>query len=354
MESPQKSPGSPDAGWLLVERPRSPDPTQSGEELRAAASSPQPSLDAGSDHDDRIEDIKSPASESLADDVLREPLQLQLQLQIPATAAPATVEEPATPTAASTGPGYNPSCGDLHAYPHLPSAGSDAAAAGTSSGSPAAAAAASHWNFERQRAERLRAASRHSEEGALEGFQDPQPHADDCGSGEGDEGGCGAGAEGEGEGEPVVTLGWDGLLGDVWALLSREAGDLRASLAATAQALWERLQDGRLAVEEWAATVRRAARQAAKTAGASGCPLWALLGVGGLAAVALAALASQVATNRRISSQLRQRDRDLARLVVKILNLQDALQSAARAAAVPVLRHAPPPPFTTTTLIGMV
>ena len=52
-----------------------------------------------------------------------------------------------------------------------------------------------------------------------------------------------------------------------------------------------------------------ACAQAARAAGRSGCPLWALAGVSGLAAVALAALATQLLVNRKLAVQLRQRDR---------------------------------------------
>ncbi len=43
--------------------------------------------------------------------------------------------------------------------------------------------------------------------------------------------------------------------------------------------------------------------------GRPGCPLWTLIGISGLAAVALAALVAQVVVNRRLASQLRQRDK---------------------------------------------
>lgn len=48
--------------------------------------------------------------------------------------------------------------------------------------------------------------------------------------------------------------------------------------------------------------------QLSKSAGGT-VPLWVLLGAGGLALVALAALAAQVAVNRRLATQLRQRDK---------------------------------------------
>ncbi|MEW5317415.1 MAG: hypothetical protein WDW38_008712 [Sanguina aurantia] len=67
-------------------------------------------------------------------------------------------------------------------------------------------------------------------------------------------------------------------------------------------------------------------------------PLW-LLSLGSLTTLAAAAVITQLySNNKRLTLQLRQRDRELARLVIKILHLQDALHSVPRA-AVPVLRH---------------
>ncbi|KAG2431015.1 hypothetical protein HYH02_013544 [Chlamydomonas schloesseri] len=448
------SPRSERDGWTIVDRPAAEplngDADPAGEPSRPRAASPEPGFGDGSAdlHDELLDGIKSPASESLADDVLREPFQAPGPLQLQAAAAAASaagagpVEEPSTPTGAS---GYHPtaatlaggSCPDLasavaaaaaaahhHQHHHqrhssqqlqqsqsrAPSDVAAAAAAafaamssagGAVSGAGAGAGAAGGsgaWSFERHR-ERLRAASRLSGEGALEGFQDPQDLALEeasaarlsgssesfgycpasaavctsactteqadgaaallrvkaaaaaaarakaaaaaggsatCANAKGSAAGTtGAAAEEiEGDGDDdesaVVTLGWEGLAAGLWADVLRELEDVRALLAAGAGAVWGRLADGQRALEEWAAGVRASARKAAKAAGRSGCPLWALVGVSGLAAVALAALAAQLLVNRKLAAQLRQRDRDLARLVVKILNLQDALQSAAR------------------------
>ncbi|PNW79577.1 hypothetical protein CHLRE_08g358600v5 [Chlamydomonas reinhardtii] len=446
------SPRSERDGWTIVDRPVGPlnGDADAAEPSLPRAASPEPGSDDSSTdlHDEMHDDIKSPASESLADDVLREPFQAPgpLQLQVASAGAGAgPVEEPSTPTAASS---YLPtaaaalaggSCPDLttaitsaahHHQPHLhqrhasqhqqqpaqPRVPSDVAAAaaaafaamagggngGGGGATSTALIAHSSWSFERHR-ERLRAASRLSGEGALEGFQDPQAsgsaetfgycssatgshsaqHDADCARAKAAAaaaarakaaaaaGGSTDGAEDAADDESaVVTLGWEGLAAGLWADVLRELEDVRALLAAGAGAVWGRLADGQKALEEWAAGVSASARKAARAAGRSGCPLWALAGVSGLAAVALAALATQLLVNRKLAVQLRQRDRDLARLVVKILNLQDALQSAARNMT-PHLMHVAASagggsaggrglmgaqllPTTTTTLIGMV
>ncbi|KAG2424437.1 hypothetical protein HXX76_014490 [Chlamydomonas incerta] len=454
------SPRSERDGWTIVDRPAEPlnGDADAAEPGRPRAASPEPGSgdsSAADLHDESLDGIKSPASESLADDVLREPFQAlgPLQLQVAAANAGAgPVEEPSTPTAAS---GYLPtaatlaggSCPDLASavaaaaaahhhhhhqrrasqqlqqspqpQPHAPADVAAAAAAafaalagGSSSTGAGGSSSVTCWSFERHR-ERLRAASRLSGEGALEGFQDPQdllladaaaarvsgssesfgycPAAagcpptehDDCarakaaaaavararakaGTGSSHTSGPDADAAADDDESAGVTLGWEGLAAGLWADVLRELEDVRALLAAGAGAVWGRLADGQRALEEWAAGVSASARKAAKAAGRSGCPLWALVGVSGLAAVALAALAAQLLVNRKLAGQLRQRDRDLARLVVKILNLQDALQSAARNMT-PHLLHAAAAgggggrvmgghllPAATTTLISMV
>ncbi|GIL80127.1 hypothetical protein Vretifemale_9287 [Volvox reticuliferus] len=342
MEAVVASPTSPrnddHNGWTLVERPLVESVTEAIDlRPRAARPIPEPAEALG-EHEEQ-DGMKSPESERLADDVLREPFQAggPLQLQLAAPAHAPTVEEPATPTAAS-GP-HTGSCG----------CGSGGIAAG--------------WSFDRHHHERLRAASRLSGEGALEGFQDPQDllFADSAAPGAAARVGCDVAADVSTDDESggaiysssgAVYLGWDALLTNVWGDLLRELEDVKALVTITASALWGRVQEGRMAVEDWATAVRESAHKTAKSMGRPGCPLWTLIGISGLAAVALAALAAQVVLNRRLTSQLRQRDKDLARLVVKILNLQDALQSASR--AVPVLRQASLERFTTTTLIGMV
>ncbi|GFR49699.1 hypothetical protein Agub_g11849 [Astrephomene gubernaculifera] len=360
-------------GWTLIERPATaPDVTEEPTESRPRPASPTPEAtpETPAEREEIPDGLKSPESERLADDLLREPFQaglpVPLQLQLPVAPAIAAVEEPSTPTGAS-GPHLGGSCGDLDCM-HLLTRddpvtcpGEDAAAAAPSCSSFTGSA----WTFERQR-ERMRAASRLSGEGALEGFQDPQarPQGEMDGGDADAHSGTDSAAEAEGNASDSssalrgsvlsASLGWDVLLSGMWSDMVREWEDVRALLATSAAALWERMQEGRLAVEEWVASVRASAHQAAKSVGRSGCPLWALVGVSGLAAMTLAALASQMVTNRRLALQLRQRDRDLARLVVKILNLQDALQSAARAAAVPLMRHPSLERFATTTLIGMV
>ncbi|KXZ51636.1 hypothetical protein GPECTOR_12g600 [Gonium pectorale] len=349
------------------------------------SASPEPeaeaAADAPGDQDEQQDGMKSPESERLADDLLREPFQaggqLHLQLVVPPPAT--TVEEPATPTAA-VGP-YTSSCDNLalahhashpaHAHRNDAAAaaaalaaaaafaaspdGSGAGSSDTSSVGGAGASALCGWSFERHRERmRLRAACRLSGEGALEGFQDPQDLLLADAAAPGASARIGDDAGGSDDAGGGVSLGWEALLSGFYADLVREWEDVRCLLSTSAAALWEKVRDGRMAVEEALLTAGAAARKAAKAAGRSGCPLWALLGVSGLAAVCLAALAGQVCANRRLSSQLRQRDRDLARLVVKILNLQDALHSAARS-AVPMLRHTSCERFTTTTtLIGMV
>ncbi|GIL54661.1 hypothetical protein Vafri_10390 [Volvox africanus] len=373
MESVIASPPSPrnddHNGWTLVERPLAEGVTEAIDiRPRAASPIPEPAAEALGEREELQDGMKSPESERLADDVLREPFQpggpLQLQLAAPPPAP--TVEEPATPTAAS-GP-HSGSCGDLscshfHAndLEHVIPFGDHANLAGGGAGAGCISAAG--WGFDRHHHERLRAVSRLSGEGALEGFQDPQDllFADSAAPGAAARIGCGVAADvsiDDGSGGAIdgpagtVSLGWDALLTNVWGDLLRELEDVKALVTMTAAALWERVQEGRMAVEDWATAVRDSAHKTAKSMGRPGCPLWTLLGISGLAAVALAALATQVILNRRLTSQLRQRDKDLARLVVKILNLQDALQSASQ--AVPVLRQASLERFTTTTLIGMV
>ncbi|EFJ40681.1 hypothetical protein VOLCADRAFT_99454 [Volvox carteri f. nagariensis] len=382
MEPEVPSPPSPRSddhnGWTLVERPNADGVTESFETRpRAASPGPEHAAEALGEQEDLQDGLKSPA--------------------LAAAPSGPTVEEPATPTGAS-GP-HAGSCGDL-SCPHLHGQDLDhfhsladhTAVAGCCVGACGnGGGGSSGWNFDRHHHERLRAVSRLSGEGALEGFQDPQDllFADSAAPGaaarspssfrihlgmtsirsfpicsgpfqigggtatdlyaEGDAGGSG-GAAGAGG---TVSLGWDALLSNVWVDLLRELEDVRALVTMTAAALWERVQEGRLAVADWAAAARESAQKTAKSMGRPGCPLWTLIGISGLAAMALAALATQVVVNRRLASQLRQRDKDLARLVVKILNLQDALQSASR--AVPVLRTSSLERFaTTTTLIGMV
>ncbi|GIL80128.1 hypothetical protein Vretimale_12940 [Volvox reticuliferus] len=374
MEAVVASPTSPrnddHNGWTLVERPLVESVTEAIDlRPRAARPIPEPAEALG-EHEEQ-DGMKSPESERLADDVLREPFQAggPLQLQLAAPAHAPTVEEPATPTAAS-GP-HTGSCGDLscphfhahdleHVIPFCDHAALTSGGAGAGCGSGGIAAG---WSFDRHHHERLRAASRLSGEGALEGFQDPQDllFADSAAPGAAARVGCDVAADVSTDDESggaiysssgAVYLGWDALLTNVWGDLLRELEDVKALVTITASALWGRVQEGRMAVEDWATAVRESAHKTAKSMGRPGCPLWTLIGISGLAAVALAALAAQVVLNRRLTSQLRQRDKDLARLVVKILNLQDALQSASR--AVPVLRQASLERFTTTTLIGMV
>mmetsp|Transcript_3577 Transcript_3577/g.9999 ORF Transcript_3577/g.9999 Transcript_3577/m.9999 type:complete len:298 (-) Transcript_3577:471-1364(-) len=66
-------------------------------------------------------------------------------------------------------------------------------------------------------------------------------------------------------------------------------------------------------------------------------PSWALLSMGLATTVSLAAAGTLAVANRSLTSQLRQRDRELAHLVLSIVNLQEALQSSR--ASTPLLRH---------------
>ncbi|GLC39555.1 hypothetical protein PLESTB_001627500 [Pleodorina starrii] len=374
METDVLSPPSPRSddhnGWTLVDRPAA-EGVAEALDIRPRAASPGPDQagEAPADQEELQDGLKSPESERLADDVLREPFQAggPLQLQLAASLSGPNVEEPSTPTAGA-GP-HAASCGDLTCCcpPHFHV--SDLALAlgydpihpkgdHSAGGSMGGGGCGCGWGFDRHHPERLRAVSRLSGEGALEGFQDPQDllFADSAAPGASARisGGAMSLAADEdvdadgGSGGGGVSLGWESLLAGVWGDLLRELDDVKALVSLTAAALWERVQQGLMAVEDWAAAVRESANKAAKSMGRPGCPLWTLIGLSGLAAVALAALAAQLVTNRRLALQLRQRDKDLARLVVKILNLQDALHSASRAAAGPsVLRPS-------VTLIGMV
>ncbi|KAG1673440.1 hypothetical protein FOA52_002205 [Chlamydomonas sp. UWO 241] len=103
------------------------------------------------------------------------------------------------------------------------------------------------------------------------------------------------------------------------------SGKVYAQLAHSAAGAKAALLKGRLAKVSEASSVTRP------------MPLWLLLSMGIATATSLAGVVVVIATNRSLSSQLRQRDRELAHLVLSIVNLQEALQSSR--ASVPLLRH---------------
>lgn len=77
-------------------------------------------------------------------------------------------------------------------------------------------------------------------------------------------------------------------------------------------------------------------------------PSWALLSMGAVTALSTVAIGSLLCANHSLSSQLKQRDRELAQLVMRIMNLQESLHSSR--AALPVVRHLMQPGFMVSSL----
>lgn len=278
-----------------------------------------PFTESLSDHEDHHDGLASPESERLADSVLCQPVEGSPPSSLSAADTDATQQAAAPQT-------LQPASGE-------PS--EDSRSEGSSS---------SNWCFDRAS---VRRASRLSGEGALEGFADPTDlmlaatptaHAQvaalaDELMNQSEELDASSTYEDEGS----VYLGFEGLLHDV----ATEITDWGKVAASAAQSVWSRVQGGTVAasaaVKEVVKACHKAVHQTIKVAHAQGSPVWVIVTTSSVALVAVACLAHQFYTNRRLQGLVRQRDRELARLVVKIMNLQDSLHNSTR--SMPVLRH---------------
>lgn len=65
-------------------------------------------------------------------------------------------------------------------------------------------------------------------------------------------------------------------------------------------------------------------------------PSWEVLSLGAITTVALLAMGSLLMANHKLAQEINARDKELARLVLRIMDLQESLQS--RRAASPIIR----------------
>lgn len=260
-----------------------------------------------SEQEQQTSGMASPTSELLADNVLRQPF-----------GAAQTVF--AAPTSSARLPHESDTATDITAHaasPAQPSFADELELAADSD----------------NEAESVRSLSRMSQEGSLDGY------SMDCGPED-------LATEDEAQLAPdsanrgmvmgileKIVSGVAGVVDDV----ALQVAEVRELLGSALSAAWLRLISVRDGVHGASASLRNALREASHGMARSG-PLWTVLSLGSIATLSVA-LATQVFRNKKLAGQLRAHDRELARLVVKILHLQDALHNVSRSGAVPMLRH---------------
>lgn len=113
--------------------------------------------------------------------------------------------------------------------------------------------------------------------------------------------------------------------------------DLRFLLKEAMEATQVCVRGAKGALEPTAHRMQQLRTRLIKAAQAQSPSSWAIISLGAVTAFALVALCALSLDNHRLAMQVKARDKELARLVLRILNLQEALQG--HTAMVPMLRQ---------------